>query len=50
MVLRKSWRFLEYDWAAKHGSWLKELQNTSEELGGGKKWSVSENHRKVSRV
>tara|TARA_Y100001956_G_scaffold42479_1_gene41458 strand:- start:1244 stop:1387 length:144 start_codon:yes stop_codon:yes gene_type:complete len=35
MVLRKSWRFLEYDWAAKHGSWLKELQNTSEELGGG---------------
>ena len=50
-VLRKSWRFLddyEYDWLA--ADWLKVLQNTSEELGVGKKWSVSENHRKVSRV
>ena len=56
-VLRKSWRFLEYDWLAADSSWqqivqswLKELQNTSEELGGGELWSVSENHRKVSRV
>ena len=51
-VLRKSWRFLaagyELDWLA--ADWLKELQNTSEELGGGELWSVSENHRKVSRV
>ena len=49
-VLRKSWRFLaaEYYWLA--ADWLKELQNTSEELGGGELWSVSENHRKVSRV
>lgn len=50
-VLRKSWRFLEYDWAA---NWQQIMAQSFTEylrgIGSGEFWSGSENHRKVSRV